>query len=665
MTRRGGLALLFTVLLVMGVAALSFMVDVVSASPSGVLLKSVSAHEDTVGFFGSGLDVSIDVVNPGPAFSGWIQIDGESRRVLRAVEVPAGAGTLLFSTQRVDYRGFLHLRLLDAGEVPLTPWSDAMIEPGTDVLVLGPGSGDIADFLAGTIGWLRVDQDPGAQLSAAELEAYDFVVYSSPTGGVVGAEDEALRSWVAGGGRLIVTASAGLPAVATGALPGVRFGTQRTLDTATSLSWGGGGAVSYFPAPFAVAAETVVTPIEADSPPYSAVLEDGTTVLASAPFGRGTVTLLGLPLADGIVDDAGAPVPFFWEGAIFVEPFVPVNMGVSSADPPHAFITGRVPQVAWTLIGAVLYVLGVGVGLFVLLRRVGRRDAVWWIVPSVVMAATLLVLAAGLWTRGWDQEVLTRRTVSVDAVTGLRTEGVEVGFYAPFGAEYSFDVGAGLWPARLEDTYGLFDRPYTIRDRSALGGGIGYEQLSVAPGAGRSVSMLAESEVVRGASATAPFTLTKSAEGEGVRWTVTNGGAAALRGLMVVANGVYRLSDLGPGASVSFLVDDGSVTGEGVTAVVVEPSRPHARDYVSWEAEARLRAEWMTIGPWIEGGASGPEVAPRATPAVVKPPPFDPSSPNPVRLLAVVEEADAGARITGLPERAKRRGVVVYQVTLR
>ena len=258
--------------------------------------------------------------------------------------------------------------------------------------------------------------------------------------------------------------------------------------------------------------------------------------------------------------------------------------------------------------------------------------------------------------------MLTRRTVSVDAVTGLRTEIVEVGFYAPFGAEYSFDVGGGLWPARLEDTYGLFDRPYTIRDRSALGGGIGYEQLSVAPGAGRSVSMWAESEVVRGASATAPFTLAKSTEGEGVRWTVTNGGAAALRGLMVVANGLYRLSDLGR-VSVSFLVDDGSVTGEGVTAIVVE-RRPHARDYVSWEAEARLRAEWMTIGPWIEGGASGPEVAPRATPAVVKPPPFDPSSPNPVRLLAVVEEAYAGARITGLPERAKRRGVVVYQVTL-
>ena len=160
-TRRGGLALLFTVLLVMGVAALSLTVDAVSASPSGALLKSVSAHEDTVGFFGSGLDVSIDFVNPGPAFSGWIQIDGESRRVLRAVEVPAGAGTLLFSTQRVDYRGFLHLRLLDAGEVPLTPWSDAMIEPGTDVLVLGPGSGDIADFLAGTIGgWRRSPPRP-------------------------------------------------------------------------------------------------------------------------------------------------------------------------------------------------------------------------------------------------------------------------------------------------------------------------------------------------------------------------------------------------------------------------------------------------------------------------------------------------------------------------
>ena len=150
-----------------------------------------------------------------------------------------------------------------------------------------------------------------------------------------------------------------------------------------------------------------------------------------------------------------------------------------------------------------------------------------------------------------------------------------------------------------------------------------------------------------------------------MRWTVTNDGAVALRGLMVLANGLYRLSDLASGASVSFLVGEGSVTGEGMTAVVEEPSRPHARDYVSWEAQARLRAEWRSMGPWMEGGASGSEVAPRATPSVVKPPPFDPASRSPVRLFAFAEEADTGSGVTGLPEHANRRGVVVYQVTLR
>ncbi len=661
----GALTLLFAILLAVGAAALSSPVEVVLASSSEVLFESVSAHEDASGFYRSGLDVSIDVVNPGEAFSGWVEIEGDRRRVLRAVEVPGGATTLRFSTQRVDYRGFLHLRLLEEGEAPLTPWSDATIEPRTEVLVLGPGSGDIADFLARTLGWLKVDQASDAPLSAAGLEAYDFLVYSSPSGEQVGAGDDALRSWVSGGGRLIVAASAGLPAVATEALPGVRFGDQRTLDAPTRLSVGGGGTAPYFPAPSVVAAQTVVTPIEADAAPYSAVLEDGTAVLVSAPFGRGTVTLLGLPLAGVIVDDTGAPVPFFWESAVFGDPFVPVSMGEPSVDPPHAFITGRVPSVAWTVVGAVLYTLGVGVGLFVMLRRIGRRDAVWWVVPSVVLAATLVVLAAGLWTRGWDQEVLTRRIVSIDAATGLRTEGVEVGFYAPFGAEYSFDLGAGLSPARLEDTSGLFERPYAIRDRSALGGGIRYEQVSVAPGAGRSVGMWADAEVARGASATAPFTLRKSEEGEGRRWTVTNAGAVALRGVIVVVNGVYRLSDLPPGASVSFLAGDGPVAGEGVTAVIEEPLRPHARDYVSWEVQARLRAEWMPMGPWTEGGASGSAVAPRATPAAVMPPPLDPSARSPVRLFAFAEEADAGTEVTGLPERANRRGVVVYQVTLR
>ena len=215
------------------------------------------------------------------------------------------------------------------------------------------------------------------------------------------------------------------------------------------------------------------------------------------------MTLVGLPLAGVIVDDAGVPLPFFWESGVFGDPFAPLNME-PPVDPPHSFITGRVPSVAWTVIGAVLYTLGVGVGLFVMLRRMGRRDAVWWVVPSVVLAATVVVLAAGLWTRGWDQEVLTRRTVSIDAATGLRTEGVEVGFYAPFGAEYSFDLDAGLSPAGLESTSGLFERPYIIRDSIALGGGIGYEQISVAPGAGRSVRMWADPQVVRGASGPRP-----------------------------------------------------------------------------------------------------------------------------------------------------------------
>ena len=106
-TGRGGLALLFAVLLAVGVAALLMPSGNAQASPSGVRLGAVSAHEDAGSAYGSGLDVSLDVVNPGEAFSGWIEIEGDRRRVLRGVEVPPGGGTLRFSSYRVDYRGFL------------------------------------------------------------------------------------------------------------------------------------------------------------------------------------------------------------------------------------------------------------------------------------------------------------------------------------------------------------------------------------------------------------------------------------------------------------------------------------------------------------------------------------------------------------------------------
>jgi len=677
--RRWAFAFLVAVLLLGCGAASAPLVDLL---PGGAALTAApalsapfSTHLSVVsvrGGYSDRLSVTVAVTNDGAPLAGWLEVSGTERRVLVAVDVPAGTSRLAAAAYPVDNRGNVRVRLLDANEEPVSARVSAVVDYVSHALVVGERRAGIAEQLS-QAGWLGVDQAPAPPAEPSELDLYTYIVVAGddPASSSAAAKGSGglwteVRSWVSRGGVLVVAGPSEVPGMVTEDVLQADFASSRVLGAATELTVvtadGIGRGSIPLPAGTSVAP---VTPVEAGAATYTVALDDGTLVLAGARLGQGVVLFVGVaPSTSGPVKDEGDAVRFFWENLVLNVPQGEAYLGSPWTDPPHLFVTGRVPSLVATGVASFLYVGVVGVGLFVVLRRLGRRDAVWWVVPALVVTTTLVVLGAGLIARGARQEVLTRRTVSFDAGNLAPTESLNVGAYAPFGARFGVVLPSGLAPGTVEGYDSGFASPYTIRDATPRGGPLTLEDVQVAPAAGRSVSLRASAPP---GAMTPPLTWSRSGEGDVVRWTVTNVSGDILRRLIVVADGVYTLPDLAPGGSVVFTAGSDSVSGESVTALTEEPDRPDSRDYLEWEAESRLRAEWAQYGQWGDSGEAGTMVVP--PPGTAEGKGFGASEPMPteipVRMVAFADDRGPLPVLSGLAGDATTRSVVVYEVVLR
>ncbi|MHB1343092.1 MAG: hypothetical protein ACYCX3_01880 [Thermoleophilia bacterium] len=647
------------------------------SAPFSTHLSVVSVR----GGYSERLSVTVAVTNDGAPFVGWLEVSGTERRVLVAVDVPAGSSRLAAAAYPVDNRGNVRVRLLDADEEPMSARISAVVDYVSHVLVVGERRAGIAEQLS-QAGWLVVDEAPAPPADPSELDLYTYLVVagddpassSAAAQGPGGLWAEA-GAWVSRGGALVVAGPSAASGAVTDDVLQAEFAPSRVLGAATELTVVSIDGIDRGSIPLpAGTSVTPVTPAEAGTATYTVALDDGTLVLAGARLGQGVVLFVGVaPSTSGPVTDEGDAVRFFWENLVLNVPQGEAYLGAPWTDPPHLFVTGRVPSLVTTGVASLLYVGVVGVGLFVVLRRVGRRDAVWWVVPALVVTTTLAVLGAGLIARGARQEVLIRRTISFDAGDSVPTESLNVGAYAPFGARFGVALPSGLAPGTVEGYDSGFASAYTIRDATPRDGPLTLEDVRVAPGAGRSVSLRAHSDVRAGGGSappgamTQPLTWSNSGEGDVVRWTVTNMSGDILRRVIVVANGVYTLPDLAPSGSVVFTVGPDSVSGESVTALTEEPDRPDSRDYLEWEAESRLRAEWAQYGQWGDYGEAGTMVVP--PPGAVEGKGFGASGPMPagipVRMVAFADDRGPLPVLSGLAGDATTRSVVVYEVVLR
>ncbi len=350
----------------------------------------------------------------------------------------------------------------------------------------------------------------------------------------------ALRGWVAGGGRLVIVGGTAGPSTLS-AFPDavLPYRPATTVDVA----------------PSSLGALLGELPNDAtDLPAMSGELTggralatvDGRTVAAERPYGSGAVTIIGFdPTADWI---AGSRMSEgLWRRVI---PARSAGGPMIGDDGQIVTAVSQLPALALPPVGGLIallgaYILFIGPVNYLVLRRLDKREWAWVTMPALIVAFAVGAYGFGSLLRGSD--VIVNEVAIVRGAPGT-TEGVAqayLGVFSPTRGVYQIRVpgGALLSSPTSGDFFGgdgtsasldvLQGDPARVRDL-----GVGFGSL----------------RTIRAESAVAvPLVQADIRLEDGrLRGTVTNASAEMLLKPVVVLGGtVATLNDLAPGASVN------------------------------------------------------------------------------------------------------------------
>jgi hypothetical protein len=303
---------------------------------------------------------------------------------------------------------------------------------------------------------LRLDQLPD---HSAALDAADVIIFSGvDTSQLTQAQRNAIESWVAGGGHLML---AGGPSAQlafggfTNILPS-RAGVALVNTSPEALGGLATPASLFQLAP--VPTQTIaVSRLQLDVPGARALAgSPETPLIVRRDFGRGLVDQLAFdpslaPLRDwdgrsalfaalfngrsGLSNDIGTRVEDDVEGA------QTAASALEAASPPSAFVVAGF---------FALYVLVIGPLNFLILRRFKRQAWAWLSIPAIVIAFTVLGLLTGFRLRGNNPQV-HRLSVTLGDSAGDNARSYSLyGLFAPRRADVDFEVGRALPQALSE-----------------------------------------------------------------------------------------------------------------------------------------------------------------------------------------------------------------------
>ena len=293
---------------------------------------------------------------------------------------------------------------------------------------------------------------------AAALAALNTLIVSNEdTGELSETQRAAIASWVAGGGRLVVTGGANWQKTSAGLrdlLP-LQPADVTALDDLSGLASFAGVTT---PPPGALITTGALTPGA-----QALALQGSTPLVVRKPVGLGEVAFLGFDPAalakwEGLTDvfrqitTAKLARPSWaygvqdWGTAASAAATIP-NLNL----PPVSLICGFV----------IAYMAIIGPVNYLIVRRLKRRELAWITVPLLAVGFTLAAFAAGTLLRGTEPALSRLALVQIwpDApqaqVTGI------VGVYAPQRATYEITATHGLLLHPPFD-----DRPYSAKDTS-------------------------------------------------------------------------------------------------------------------------------------------------------------------------------------------------------
>ncbi len=407
--------------------------------------------------------VEIHVENDGPAVVGELRILGGGSagltRIARAVEIPTQSAQtfLLFAQPQQFGRSFtvelvangeriasrdVAYQLHDANQMTVGIVAErpqqiagalqlgvAGIEPG------GPGGGKFGAGQTVVIGLALADLPERVE----GWSALDRLIWQDvDTSGLNANQVAALKTWLAGGGRLIVVGGAS-GAHALNGFPDdiLPYRPVATVDAP----------------PATLAGLLREIPDDAiDVPALAGELVRGTalaevgdrTIAAETTYGSGSVTLIGVdPTASWIGESRSTRD--LWVRLLPPRTSSSVTLG---DDSQLVSAVSQLPSLALPPIGGMLLLLGAYILLigpinYLVLKRLDRREWAWLTMPALIALFAVGAFGVGALLRGTD--VLLNQIAIVRGAPGT-TEGeaqVYVGVFSPSRATYDVEVPGG------------------------------------------------------------------------------------------------------------------------------------------------------------------------------------------------------------------------------
>jgi hypothetical protein len=503
---------------------------------------------------GSWIAIDIRIVNEGPAVSGEVRLAGGLQGRTQ-FGTPVEAPTQSDQTHRLYAQppGFgqtITIELVDGESVVASTKASFALHDPTQVVIgiVAESPGDIVGSLdllpnQNNIAPLVIVLAPSELPERVEAwRTLDSLLWQdSDSSALSTRQHEAARTWVAGGGRLVI-------------LGGTSGPSSLSAFTEDILPYRPTATTDVDPASLTVLLGA--TPDDAtDLPALTGELTSGRAlatsgdrvVAAERSVGAGGVTIIGFDPTVDWISDRGL-VDGLWRQVI------PSRTGASpTIGDDSQMVTAAaqlpslsLPPLGWliALLGA--YILLIGPVNYLVLRRLDKREWAWVTMPALIVVFSVSAYGIGAFLRGTD--LIINEAAIVRGAPG-RSEGtasVYVGLFSPTRSTYQvrFPGGALLSSPLNSDVFGtdgtqstldvLQGDPARIRDLR-----VGFGSLRTVRAETSTSVPLVEADI-------------RVADGR-LLGSVTNASSETISSPAVVLGGtVAKLADLAPGETATF-----------------------------------------------------------------------------------------------------------------
>jgi len=447
------------------------------AQTDGGISWSASAGFD--GYFKEGrwIPVRIVLANDGPDTLASLDVSlrpersGQAYRQGLTVSLPSGARKNLTlyvypasGTRSLDIRLLAEGRLIAQSDLPMISLSTndrlvgvAAANPTPFNLIRTP-SGQ-AGATRAEIALMAVETLPDR---AAAYESLDALILDDlDTGAMTGGQRQALATWVAAGGRLLVGGGPNWQKTTAGLgelLPLEVRGTEQVPNLDAMGSYVGAG-----PGPQGEATLAIGSPIIGSQ---VLIEQAGLPLVATRRFGLGQVTFLAADPTLAPLED-WPDMAYLYSALLFGGQGAPASI----RDVQDSLAAGAVsmfPGLALPPIGAVcgflvLYTFALGPLHYIVLRRAKRRELAWITIPALVLLFSGAALAFGFLSRG-SRPMLNRLAVVFVPVGAERASVTGLlGAFSPSRRTLEMQFPPGLLARPLAGGYPLTDGDWVLR----------------------------------------------------------------------------------------------------------------------------------------------------------------------------------------------------------